>query len=42
MKSFMANYKSYDIVEDRLGSIFAVKKAKDESAPVVMVAWSHG
>jgi glutamyl aminopeptidase len=38
MKAFMSKYPSYTIKEDRLGSIFAVKKAKDENAPVVMVA----
>ncbi len=38
MKAFMKNYDAYEIVEDRLGSIFALKKAKDPNAPVVMVA----
>ncbi|TNF06619.1 MAG: M42 family peptidase [Bacillota bacterium] len=38
MKSFMEKYGNYTIEQDRLGSIFAVKKAKDENAPVVMVA----
>jgi len=38
MKSYMENYKNYEIVTDRLGSIFAVKKASDPSAPMVMVA----
>lgn len=38
MKSFMQEYPSYTLIEDRLGSIFAVKKAKDEHAPIVMVA----
>lgn len=38
MKAFMQKFPSYDIKTDRLGSIFAVKKAKYEHAPTVMVA----
>jgi len=38
MKKLMEKYPSYTIQTDRLGSIFAVKKAKDPQAPVVMVA----
>ncbi|HAX03293.1 MAG: hypothetical protein A2Y45_00970 [Tenericutes bacterium GWC2_34_14] len=38
MRNFMEKYPNYTIETDRLGSIFAVKKAKDEKAPVVMVA----
>jgi glutamyl aminopeptidase len=38
MRSFMQKYDNYTIEQDRLGSIFAVKKAKDPKAPVVMVA----
>lgn len=38
MRQFMEKYPNYTIETDRLGSIFAVKKAKDEKAPVVMVA----
>ena len=38
MRQFMEKYPNYTIETDRLGSIFAVKKAKDEKTPVVMVA----
>ncbi|MDY0295592.1 MAG: M28 family peptidase [Acholeplasmataceae bacterium] len=38
MKDFMSLFPNYDIQTDRLGSIFAVKKAKDPKAPTVMVA----
>ncbi len=38
MRNFMEKFPSYEIQVDHLGSIFAVKKAKDEHAPVVMVA----
>ena len=38
MRSHMEKYPSYEIHTDRLGSIFAVKKAKIENAPIVMVA----
>ncbi len=38
MRNQMEKYSNYEIVTDRLGSIFAVKKAKDANAPVVMVA----
>ena len=38
MRNQMAKYSNYEIVTDRLGSIFAVKKAKDTNASVVMVA----
>jgi len=38
MRAYMANYSNYTIELDHLGSIFAVKKAKDPHAPVVMVA----
>lgn len=38
MKSFMMKYPNYTIEEDNLGSVFAVKRARDASAPVVMVA----
>lgn len=38
MEAFMAKYDDYDIQKDRLGSIFAVKKAEAKDAPVVMVA----
>lgn len=38
MKSHMEKYPNYIIETDRLGSIFAVKRAKDSHAPVVMVA----
>ena len=38
MKTYMEKFPQYDIIQDRLGSIFAIKKAKDPKAPVVMVA----
>ena len=38
MRKFMENYPQYTIETDHLGSIFAVKKASDPNAPVVMVA----
>lgn len=38
MKAEMEKYTDFDISTDKLGSIFAVKKAKDTKAPVVMVA----
>jgi glutamyl aminopeptidase len=38
MRQFMERYPNYQIKTDRLGSIFAVKKSKNEHAPVVMVA----
>lgn len=38
MRSFMERFSNYTIEVDRLGSIFAVKRAKDVHAPVVMVA----
>lgn len=38
MRNFMEKYPNYTVETDRLGSIFAVKRAKDEHAPVVMVA----
>jgi len=38
MRQFMEGYPNYQIKTDRLGSIFAVKKSKNEHAPVVMVA----
>ncbi|PKK92691.1 MAG: peptidase M28, partial [Tenericutes bacterium HGW-Tenericutes-6] len=38
MRSYMERYPNYEIKTDRLGSIFAVKKAKNENALVVMVA----
>jgi glutamyl aminopeptidase len=38
MKSYMEHYPNYEIVMDRLGSIFAVKKSLIANAPVVMVA----
>lgn len=38
MKADMEKYPNYKIETDRLGSIFAVKKAKDPKAPIVMVA----
>ncbi len=38
MKSYMEKYPNYEIVMDRLGSLFAVKKSKLEDAPIVMVA----
>ena len=38
MKKDMEKYPNYQIELDRLGSIFAVKKAKDPKAPIVMVA----
>jgi glutamyl aminopeptidase len=38
MRKFMEKYPNFQIETDRLGSIFAIKKAKDPNAPVVMVA----
>jgi glutamyl aminopeptidase len=38
MQNFMEKFPHYTIETDRLGSIFAVKRAKDPQAPVVMVA----
>ncbi|MBE0700673.1 MAG: peptidase M28, partial [Acholeplasmataceae bacterium] len=38
MKQEMGKYKNFTIKMDALGSVFAVKKAKDDHAPVVMVA----
>jgi glutamyl aminopeptidase len=38
MRKYMELYPSFSIEQDRLGSIFAIKKAKDPKAPVVMVA----
>lgn len=38
MRRFMENYPNFTIKTDRLGSIFAVKQAKMDNAPVVMVA----
>jgi glutamyl aminopeptidase len=38
IKDFMSLFPNYEIKTDRLGSIFAVKKAKHENAPTVMVA----
>lgn len=38
MRKHMEKYTNFEIKSDRLGSIFAVKKAKDLNAPVVMVA----
>ena len=38
MRNFMEKFPNYTIETDHLGSIFAVKKAKDPLAPVVMVA----
>ncbi|MCD4827176.1 MAG: M42 family metallopeptidase [Acholeplasmataceae bacterium] len=38
MRSEMEKYSDFEISSDRLGSIFAVKQAKDKDAPVVMVA----
>jgi glutamyl aminopeptidase len=38
MRLFMEKFPKYTIVTDRLGSIFAVKKHRDENAPIVMVA----
>lgn len=38
MIDFMKKYPNYEIHKDHLGSVFAVKKAKDPHAPVVMVA----
>ncbi len=38
MRNIMEKYPNYQIETDRLGSIFAVKRAKAKDAPVVMVA----
>ncbi len=38
MINFMKDYQNFEIHKDYLGSVFAVKKAKDSNAPVVMVA----
>ncbi len=38
LRAFMEQFPKYSIVTDRLGSIFAIKKHRDENAPVVMVA----
>ncbi len=38
MKEFMSHYPSYDIVTDKMGSIFAYKKSLDKDAPTIMVA----
>lgn len=38
MRKHMEKFPNFEIKSDRLGSIFAVKKAKDPKAPVVMVA----
>ena len=38
MKAFMEKYDQFEIIQDRLGSIFAVKRAKNSQAPVVMIA----
>ncbi|MBU1093653.1 MAG: M20/M25/M40 family metallo-hydrolase [Firmicutes bacterium] len=38
MRNYMEKFPNYEIVTDRLGSIFVVKKAEDPNAPVVMVA----
>lgn len=38
MEAYMKKYPDYEIHKDRLGSIFAVKKAADLNAPLVMVA----
>lgn len=38
MVNFMKDYKNFTIEKDHLGSVFAIKKAKDLNAPVVMVA----
>lgn len=38
MRNVMEQYPNYTIETDRLGSIFAVKKAKETDAPTVMVA----
>lgn len=38
MREEMEKYPQYDIKTDHLGSLFAVKKAKDPKAPTVMVA----
>ena len=38
MKRFMVRFPSFVIKQDGLGSLFAIKQAKDPKAPVVMVA----
>ena len=38
LKNYMGKFPNYTIETDRLGSIFAVKRAKDPKAPIVMVA----
>lgn len=38
MRKEMEKYPAYEIKTDRLGSIFAIKHAKDQNAPIVMVA----
>ena len=38
MQDYMKQYPNYEIVTDYLGSIFAVKKSKNQDAPTVMIA----
>jgi glutamyl aminopeptidase len=38
MKKEMEKYQNFTIETDRLGSIFAIKKAKNPNAPIIMVA----
>ncbi len=38
MKDFMKQYPSFEIIGDKMGSIFAYKASKDKNAPTVMVA----
>ena len=38
MRNFIEKYPKYEMITDRLGSIFAVKRHRDSNAPIVMVA----
>ncbi|TVP86383.1 MAG: M42 family peptidase [Acholeplasmataceae bacterium] len=38
MKAFMNRFPSFEVRQDGLGSLFAIKRAKDPKAPVVMIA----
>ncbi|HLT00451.1 MAG TPA: hypothetical protein VK005_03065 [Acholeplasma sp.] len=38
MLKVMKQYQEYEIIQDKLGSVFAYKKSKNENAPTVLVA----
>lgn len=38
LKNYFKNLSNYQIIQDNLGSIFALKKSKNENAPLVIVA----